>query len=150
AGAASAAEVEIEHAVARVVVIPENRSDGGVEIIQGSARLPALQIRRRGNNVEIEGGLRRRIAPGEGAATGASQPGEGARVRVRGVGDIDMTQAPLIVLRTPMDVDVQADGAVYGSVGRGAASVELGNGGCGSWTVGNTEGALSLSVAGSG
>lgn len=150
AGAASAAEVEIEHAVARVVVIPESRTDVGVEITQGSAGLPPLEIRRRGDNVEIEGGLRRRIGSCEGDATEARQPGEGATVRVRGVGDIDMTQAPLIVLRTPMNVNVSVDGAVYGAVGRGADSVDLGNGGCGAWVVGNTDGRLSVSVAGSG
>ena len=61
AGAANAAEVEIEHAVARVIVIPEDRADIGLEISQGSSGLPALEVRRRGDNVEIRGGLRRRI-----------------------------------------------------------------------------------------
>lgn len=150
AGAASAADVKIEHAVARVVVIPEARSDVGVEIVRGSAELPALQVRRRGDRVEIDGGLRRRIGACSGDASGASQPGEGARVRVRGIGEVEVSQAPLIVVRTPMDVDVEANGAVYGAVGRDATSVELGNGGCGSWTVGNTAGRLDLSVAGSG
>lgn len=150
AGAASAAEVEIEHAVARVIVIPENRSDIGLEITQGTSGLPALEVRRRGDNVEIRGGLRRRISSCSGEADNASQPGDGATVRVRGHGTIDVAEAPLIVVRTPMNVEVDAGGAVFGAIGRGASSVELGSGGCGAWTVGNTEGSLDLSVAGSG
>ena len=41
-------EVEIEHAVARVVVIVEDRTDIGVEIEQGSSELPALRVERDG------------------------------------------------------------------------------------------------------
>src|SRR5690606_16944432 len=144
AGAASAAEVEIEHAVARVIVIPENRTDIGVEISQGSSGLPALEVRRRGDHVEIRGGLRRRIRSCSGQSDGATQPGEGATVRVRGHGDIDMAQAPLIVVRTPMDVEVDAGGAVFGAIGRGAASVELGGGGWRTGSTGDVEGDLPL------
>ena len=59
AAPASAAEVEIRNAVARVVVIVEDRQDIGVEVTQGQTRLPAIQVRRDGNDVKIDGGLRR-------------------------------------------------------------------------------------------
>ncbi|WP_299175856.1 DUF2807 domain-containing protein [uncultured Brevundimonas sp.] len=158
AAPASAAEVEIRNAVARVVVIVEDRQDIGVEITQGRSRLPTLQVRRNGRDVEIDGGLRRRGLWGDndgvrncnsGRGDG-SQPGQGATVEVRDLGRIRLEDAPLIVLRTPRDVDVSAGGAVFGAVGRGARSVELDSGGCGAWNVANVEGDLELGVGGSG
>jgi hypothetical protein len=167
AGAAQAAEVEIRDAVARVVVIPEDRSDIAVEIEQGSSGLDRLTVTRRGDDVIVDGGLSgNAIRNCTSGPSGATQPGEGARVQVRGHGTINVSDAPLVVVRTPRDVDVNAGqsggrlrlfgirsgsgGAVYGSVGRGATSVDLGNRGCGDWTVANTDGRLDISNAGSG
>ncbi len=151
-------EVEIRHAVARVAVIVEDRTDVAVEVEQGSSGLPAIQVSRVGNEVRINGGLSRRgfFNRGDGirecrsGPDDAPRPGDGASVEVRGHGRINISDAPLIVIRTPRNVDVSASGAVFGSVGRGAASVELGNAGCGDWNVANTEGPVSLSIAGSG
>ncbi|WP_191558351.1 head GIN domain-containing protein [Brevundimonas aurantiaca] len=156
AAPASAAEVEIRNTVARVVVIVEDRQDVAVEVTQGRSRLPALQVRRQGRDVRIDGGLRRTgmwggdIRNCNAGRAGAAQPGEGASVEVRNLGRVRLEDAPLIVLRTPRDVDVSAEGAVFGAVGRGARSVELDSGGGGSWTVANVDGALELSVGGSG
>lgn len=159
AGAANAQSAKIENAVARVVVIPENRSDIGVEIVAGSADLPQLQVKRRGNDVEIDGQLASRgnlmgssvrIGRCNSGSQEARQPGEGAVVEVRGHGRIKLEDAPLIVLRMPLDVDLSASGSVFGSVGPGVRSLYLGSAGCGSWTVGNVEQSADLSVAGSG
>lgn len=151
-------EVEIRHAVARVAVIVEDRTDVAVEVEQGASGLPAVQVTRVGNEVRIDGGLRRGgfFNRGDGirecrqGPDNAQRPGDGASVEVRGHGRINLSDAPLIVIRTPRQVDVSASGAVFGSVGRGATSVELGNSGCGTWNVANTEGPVSLSIAGSG
>ncbi|WP_439477783.1 GIN domain-containing protein [Brevundimonas sp.] len=151
-------EVEIRHAVARVAVIVEDRTDVVVEVEQGASGLPAIQVTRVGNEVRIDGGLRRRgflnrrssIRECRSGPDNAARPGEGASVEVRDHGRINISDAPLIVIRTPRHVDVSASGAVFGSVGRGASSVELGNAGCGYWNVANTEGPVSLSIAGSG
>jgi len=151
-------EVEIEHAVARVVVIVEDRADIGVEIEQGASGLPALRLERDGANVRIDGGLGRRFA---GMRLGDSirncrsgpdrtRPGQGASVEVRNVGRVNLDDAPLIVIRAPRDVNIDAGGAVFGSIGRGASSVQLGNGGCGDWAVANTDGPVDLSFGGSG
>ncbi len=155
--------VEIRDAVARVVVIVEDRADVGVEIEHGAADLPRPQVRRREDgDVLIDGGLGGgRIAGirvgGDGVRNcrsgpeGARQPGEGASVEVRRIGRVGVSNAPLVVVRTPRGVDVKVhNGAVYGAVGRGAASVEVGNGGCGDWTVANVDGPLTLSLMGSG
>lgn len=159
AAPALAADVTIRNAVARVIVIPEDRTDIGVEITQGAAGLPDLRVERRGSDVSIEGGLGRGrgmsfngglIGSCRNSRAEARQPGEGSSVEVRGKGRIRMEDAPLIVLRTPRDVEVSGGGALFGSIGRGARSVELGNGGCGSWTVANVDGDMDLSVGGSG
>ncbi|MFT4955597.1 MAG: hypothetical protein ACI8U3_001994 [Brevundimonas sp.] len=168
AGAAHAAEVEIRDAVARVVVIPEDRSDIAVEIEHGSSTLDRLTVTRRGSDIIIDGGLSgSAVRECTSGPADASQPGQGARVEVRGHGTINVSDAPLVVVRTPRDVDVDAGrsggrsrllgivrggsgGAVYGSIGRGASSIALSNRGCGDWTVANTDGDLDISNAGSG
>lgn len=151
AAPASAADVEIRHAVARVVIIPEDRSDIAVEIEPGRANLPALTVTRRGGDVRIDGELgRNAINQCSDEREGARQPGDGASVVVRGRGRISLADAPLVVVRTPREVDVSAGDGVFGSVGRGASSIELGSGGCGAWTVANTTGRMDLAVGGSG
>lgn len=153
-------EVRIDHAVARVVVIVEDRNDVAVEIEQGTSRLPALRVeRQRDGDIRVDGGLGRRaggvnmgdrIRSCHSGPENAARPGDGAWVEVRDLGRVNVADAPLVVIRTPRDVDVNAGGAVYGSVGRGARTLELGSGGCGAWHVANTDGAMSLSIGGSG
>ena len=155
---AQSPQVEIEHAVARVVVIVEDRADIGVEIQQGSSQLPALRVMRRGDDVRIDGGLGRRVA---GVRMGdsirncrsgpdRSRPGQGASVEVRDIGRVNLDDAPLIVIRSPRDVHIDAGGAVFGAIGRGATSVDMGNGGCGDWVIANTDGPVDASMGGSG
>jgi len=152
AAASDGPDVRVKNAVARMVVIVEDRADIAVEIEPGAAGLPAPRVTRRGNDVRIEGELGRgAIRNCEGSNGPARQPGEGATVQLRRQGRMNMSAAPLIVVRTPRDVDVSIEGgAVFGAVGRGASSISLGNGGCGDWTVANTDGRLELSLAGSG
>ena len=155
---AQSAQVEIEHAVARVVVIVEDRADIGVEIQQGASDLPALRVERRGDDVRIDGGLGRRMAGfrvGDGirncrSGPDRTRPGQGASVEVRDVGRVDLEDAPLIVIRSPRNVNIETGGAVYGSIGRGATTVDMGNGGCGDWVIANTDGPVDASMGGSG
>jgi hypothetical protein len=141
AGAASAQSVEVKDAVARVTVIPEGRSDIKVEFLSNNPRLP-MQVRTFGGKTIVDGDLGRRIRNCRGS-------GERTMVEVRGVGDIGWRDMPQVVIRTPRDAKVEVGGAVFGSVGR-SASLELGNAGCGDWTVANVEGRLRISQAGSG
>jgi hypothetical protein len=141
AGAASAASVEVKDAVARVTVIPENRADIRIDIIQANPQLP-LDVRTFGGRTIVDGRLGHRIRDCHGS-------GENVSVHVRGVGQVNWREMPQVVIHTPRDVDLDAGGAVWGAVGR-AASVKLGNAGCGDWTVGNVEGAMRISQAGSG
>lgn len=145
--------VRIEHAVARVVVIVEERADIGVEIEQGNSGLPALVVSRRNNEVIIKGDLRggNAIRNCRSGPRGALQPGEDASVEVRELGMVKLADAPLIVLRTPRAVKVNVEsGAVFGSVGRNASSIQLASGGCGDWTIADTDGDVLLVTMGSG
>ncbi|WP_428149000.1 GIN domain-containing protein [Brevundimonas sp.] len=153
ASARDGAEVSVRRAAARMVVIVENRTDVAVEIEDGSADLPRPSVTRVGNEIRIDGGLGRNpIRNCHGGADNARQPGEGASVELRGHGRVELSAAPLIVIRTPprVDVNIEGDAAVFGFVGRGATSVELGNAGCGDWTVANVAGPLEVSLVGSG
>lgn len=161
AGPAFAKEpnVEIRYALARVAVVVEDRSDVAVEVEQGSSRLPRVEVTRVGDEIRVNGGLRRRGGLFNGDNDGINnchngpdggRAGEGAWAEVRGVGRVNVADAPLIVIRTPRDVSVNASGAIYGSVGRGARSLDLGHGGCGRWDVANVDGSVSLSIGGSG
>ncbi|HJV40279.1 GIN domain-containing protein, partial [Caulobacter sp.] len=142
-GAASAApSVKIKDAVARVVVIPENRSDVKVEFLTTNASLP-LTVRQDGGDVIVDGDLRMSRINGCNSRNGK------VWVRVRGVGEVSYDNFPQIAVRTPLNVKVQAGGAVFGDIGR-SDSVSLGNAGCGDWTVANTKGKLEVSQAGSG
>lgn len=152
AAAQGETEVRIRRAAARVVVIVEDRADIAVEIEAGTAGLPNPSVTRVGNEVRIDGDLgRRAFRDCRSGPSKARQPGEGASVEVRERGRIDLSTAPLIVIRTPPSVDVSTeDSAVFGAIGRGATSIALGSGGCGDWTVANTAGTADLSIGGSG
>jgi hypothetical protein len=141
AGAASAASVEVKYAVARVTVIPENRPDIKVEVIQANPRLP-IEVRTFAGRTIVDGGLGHRIRNCRGH-------GDNVSVSVRGLGDFGWREIPEVVIHTPRDVDVDVGDAVWGAVGR-SASLKLGNAGCGDWTVANVEGAMRISQAGSG
>lgn len=141
AGAAQAASVEIEDAVLRVTVIPENRSDTRVEWVKTHPNLP-MEVRTQQGRTVIDGGKGRQIR-------GCRGTGERTVVHVRGVGDIAYADMPQVVIRTPRDVSLEAEGAVFGAIGR-SGSVELSNAGCGDWTIANVEGPLKVSQAGSG
>jgi len=150
--AAQQTEVRVRHAAARMVVIVEDRADIAVEIEPGSGGLPTPTVTRVGDEVRIDGELGRRAFRNcQSGPASARQPGEGASVEVRERGRINLSAAPLIVVRMPPAVKVSSENAaVYGSVGRGATSIDLASGGCGDWTIANTAGTMDLSIGGSG
>src|SRR5689334_18384578 len=83
AGAATAAPgIEIRDAVARVVVIPEDRPDVKVEMLTTNRSLP-LQVRQTGSTTTIDGGLDRHQI--HDCHTSSENPW----AYVRGVGRVD-------------------------------------------------------------
>jgi hypothetical protein len=141
ASGANAASVEIRDAVARVTVVPQDRSDIKVEIVRAHPELP-LAVSVSGARTLIDGGLDRRIRDCNGM-------GENARINVRGVGKVAYADMPQVVIYTPRDVDVAANGAVAGAIGR-SASLELRNSGCANWTIADVAGEAELSQSGAG
>jgi hypothetical protein len=140
--ACAAPSVEIRDAVARVTVIPEDRTDIKVEMLTTNPSLP-LEVRNEGSTVTINGNLAHRI-------TDCHTKGDHPSAWVRGVGEISYDNMPQVVIRTPKAVALETGGAVYGSVGRGAASLDLENSGCSGWTVADVAGAVSLRESGAG
>ncbi|HWA61583.1 MAG TPA: DUF2807 domain-containing protein [Caulobacteraceae bacterium] len=130
--------VEIRHAAARVVVIPEARSDVFVNVIRPNPRLP-IHVGHFAGRTYVDGGLAHRIRD--------CRPGR--RVTIDGIGDVAYADLPQIVIHTPMKVRLSASEAVFGSIGR-TESLQFGNAGCGDWTVANVRGHMELSQAGSG
>lgn len=141
AGAAEAATVEIRDAVARVTVVPSDRSDVRVEITRPNPDLP-VQVTRVGDRTIVDGDLARKIHDCDGMS-------EKGGVRVRGVGRVRWDEMPQVVIYTPRDVRLSANGAVAGVVGR-SASLELRNSGCSSWTVADVAGDAEVRESGAG
>jgi hypothetical protein len=56
--AAESPRLQIEHAAARVVVIPEARGDIAYTVDAGRSGLPAIQVRREGDKLILDGGLK--------------------------------------------------------------------------------------------
>lgn len=144
AGAAAAhatPSLDVRAAAARVVVIPEARSDVKVEVLVPNRALP-LTVRTIGQRVIVDGGLHHRVRE---CSAMYGKP----TVRIAGLGQVSYDNLPQLIARVPMDARVAAGGAVYGSIGR-AESVELSNAGCGDWTLANVRGTLRINQAGSG
>lgn len=139
--AVAAPGLDVNHAVVRVTIIPEDRADVAVTVVKTHPKFP-LTVTRLGDQVTVEGGLGWRSANCNGFFGHT-------RVGVFGVGSVDYDDMPQIIVHTPRQVQVKASGAVFGTVGRGAG-VELSNAGCGDWTLGNQNGLLRISLAGSG
>jgi hypothetical protein len=142
AGATQAApSVEIRHAAARVVVMPEARSDIVVTFAKTNSRLP-LRESHFGSRTYIDGNVNHRV---RGCRTAIGHQ----MVTIAGLGDVAVDDLPLIVIHTPMDVHLTAAEAVFGSVGR-SDSLQFGNAGCGDWNIANVRGHMEISQAGSG
>ncbi len=139
--AAAQTELVIRDAAARVVVVPQDRSDIQIEVTQPASSLPRLTQRREGDRLILDGGLGRNV----NCRGGRDRPTE-----VSGrFGTVSIDQAPRIIARVPRNVRVSGGPAVFGDIGR-SASVELNAAGCGDWTVANTSGGLDVNSAGSG
>jgi hypothetical protein len=141
AHAASAPSVEIRDAVARVTVVPEDRSDVRVEMLTVNPQLP-LQVRTEGGETVVDGGLRHRIG-------GCHTRGDNPSAFVRGVGRVEKAAIPQVVIHTPKAVVVASSGVVIGAIGR-SGSIELHDSGCSSWTIADVAGDATIQESGEG
>lgn len=146
--------VRIEHAAARVVVIPEARSDYAISIDQGRAGLKPLHVGHDGGVISVDGGYDNHNGFGIflGVWSGLNchgRPGQ-ETVHIPDRGEVAVADLPLITIHAPMDVRIGAGQAVFGEVRGAPHSLELGDSGCGDWRVGDVHGPTHLAVSGSG
>lgn len=148
AGAAAAKEpsVEIRDAVARVIIVPEARTDVKVSFKTTNPALP-LTVRVEDGKTIVDGDLGHGF--GKSRIRSCRNFNDKVSVDVSGVGLVKYDDMPQIIVQVPMDARVAAGGAVFGSVGR-SSSLSLSSAGCGDWTVANVEGSMNINVAGSG
>ena len=142
--------LRIQHAAARVVVIPEARGDVVYTIQQGRAGLPPLQVRQDGGVKVLDGGLGGGFGP-FGLRFGMNCQGAGDHVRVRipGHGEVALQDLPVITARVPLNAHIAVGEAVFGEVGP-SQSLDFSNNGCGDWRVADVRGDTHLSLSGSG
>ncbi len=141
--------VRVEHAAARLVVIPEARADVAVTVTPGDPRLPALAVRREGSTVVLDGGLRGRIGACRGADLNVNGRLPLITVDVRGVGRVPFDRLPVVTARVPLATQVAGGEAVWGEVGP-SRRLTLSNAGCGDWRVAPVREALTAQDDGSG
>jgi hypothetical protein len=136
--AQASTEVELRHAAARVVVIPENRADVALVVSYGASTLPKIMLHEEGNKLVADGKLdMRSINCRDGG------------VNISGFGQINKADLPLVTIHVPMDAKVSFGGASYGEVGA-TKSLEFDEGGCGVWTLGDVAGKAEVNIGGSG
>jgi hypothetical protein len=147
AGLASAQTIEFRNVSARVVIVPEARSDVKVIFLKTNPSLPLRIEQGFGDRTIVRGGDWFGLFWGAHANCnfGDGEP----TTMTPGVGSVAYDDLPQIVVRVPEDAVVDAGGAIYGSVGR-AHSLRLRIAGCGEWTVANIEDELTVAAAGSG
>ena len=132
--------LDVRHAAARVVLIPEARRDVVVSITNANRRLP-LRVSQFGDEVRVEGNLGWRSG-------NCKQWNDQRSVYVWGVGSVGYEHLPVIIVHAPMDVRVKVGSAVFGAVGR-STSVDISDSGCGDWTVADVSGPLKIALSGS-
>jgi len=147
--------LRISHAAARVVIQAENRADIAISVSRGTSRLPPLNVRRDGGAVVVDGGLDTHSIScgGDYSLThlfgGIDHVHDTRRVKLSGVGWVNVGDLPVITVHAPRAVAVSAGGAVWGDVGP-TETLSLDAGGCGDWRIGAVRGKLGVHVAGSG
>jgi hypothetical protein len=140
AGEAAAAELVLDQAVARVVVIPEARSDIQVEVAQGRNGAPPVRVSRSGDSVTVSGGSRVRMCNFDTE--------DGGWIMLSKSGPrVDMEDFASVTVRAPRDVRISGGGgAILGSIGR-SQTLTMEQSGCAHWTAGDVAGPLQAEMS---
>ena len=136
--AQASTEVELRHAAARVIVIPENRPDVSLVVSYGASTLPKIMVHTEGDKL---------VADGKLDMHSMSCHDDG--VNVGSYGKVATANLPLVTIRVPLDAKVSLGGASYGEVGA-SKSLEFDAGGCGDWKLGDVAGKGEINIGGSG
>ena len=139
AGQSAAAELVLDDAVARVVVIPEARADIQVEVAPGRNGAPAVRVSRSGDTVTVSGGSRIKMC-------NFDQDGE-SWLMLKGGDRIEMDDIASVTVRAPRDVRISGGGgAILGSIGR-SQTLNIEQSGCANWTAADVAGPLTAEMS---
>ncbi len=147
ASAAGAQTIVFKNVAARVVIIPEARSDVQVLFLKTNPHAPLKVVQLFNNTTQVQ--------PANwsgwfwGPHMSCDDRDDQPSAQVPGLGEIAYDDLPQITVRVPMDAKVVAGGAIYGSAGR-SQSLNLVIAGCGDWTVANVQDRLQVEFAGAG
>lgn len=130
--------LDLDDLAANVVITPEDRTDFLIEIANPAGRAPMPEIRVEGGQITVDGRLSRRI---ERCTDGGAD--------LRDYGSVNSEELPRITIRAPRELNVSREGAGSLEIGP-SQSVDLDFSSCGSATVGDVAGPLSIDLAGSG
>jgi hypothetical protein len=147
ASVAGAQTIAFKNIAARVVIIPEARSDVQVLFLKTNPRVPLRVVKLFNDTTQVQ--------PADwtgwfwGPHMSCNDRDDQPTAHVPGLGEIAYDDLPQITVRVPMDAKVVAGGAIYGSAGR-AQNLTLVIAGCGDWTVANVQDRLWVEFAGAG
>lgn len=134
--------VVVRGVAAQIQIVPEDRADIVAEV-GPVGRLPAIEMRREGQALILDGKLERRIRSCSASFNG--QP----TVTVNGIGRVAAADLPVITIRAPRDVAAKVSNAGATTVGA-ARNATLIFEGCGDARVGAVTGNLAVDLDGSG
>lgn len=140
---ADGATVRLDHLAARVIVIPEARANITAEVVAGKGSLPKPTLHVSGAELTVAGGLpasRLHNCHIRDHGRGVSL-GFWSRVRTEDL--------PVVTLHVPLDVSIDANGAIIGEIGA-THSLKLRQERCGGWRLGDVSERLGLELQGMG
>ena len=148
AGPAAAATLELRDLPGKVVVLPEDRSDIAVTILRTDTRYP-VHISTFGDRTIVAGDARDGWGWGWWFGPHISICGDAGAAMDHWFGSVEpFGGQPEVLVRTPLDVTVDASGGSGGAIAH-ARNVDLTLSGCGDWVVGDVAQRLAIEVAGS-
>lgn len=125
--AAPAAELVLDGLVARITILPEPRSDIYVVVRPGGSGLPSVSVTQEGERTIVTSG----VEVGACAQSGATM-----RVGLRDGRQVEMGEAPEIIVRAPRSFRVEgADSALIGRIER-SEDLHIRQAGCAFWDIG--------------
>lgn len=130
--------LDLDDLAANVVITPEDRTDFVIEIANPAGRAPMPEIRVEAGRITVDGRLSRRI---ERCTDGGAD--------LRDYGSLSAEELPRVTIRSPRTLDVSREGAGSLEIGP-SQSMELDFSSCGTASLGDIAGPLSVDLAGSG
>ena len=144
-------QIELRDLVARVVVTPEARSDIDIKVRYGAAKVPTLMVSHRGNVTVLNGHLdtpEKSMDFRINFSKTHEQTVVGS-VDIAGVGNVAVSDLPLVLVRVPENAVVKDSGYVFGRIGPSKSLDFVMNGG-GDWVVDPVSGPLNVISSGAG